>query len=173
MNSGFYWHVHHDKLMEWCFDYKRRVEYIKSNKPDNEINIRLRLLQPVKDIGILEELEIEIQLAINAARNREISEDNLNKRREGLDAEHSRLFDINNVKGAAFNLKDMIISKEMKDIRKEKSKLLNLVMDNMKKVREASIRYYNILNNYKDIIKELHNRECTYCVWNGKELAFI
>ena len=46
--SGFYWHVHHDILVEWCYDYDGRVSAIKETKPDNEIETRLRLLKPVK-----------------------------------------------------------------------------------------------------------------------------
>ena len=48
--KGFYWHVHHDKLIEWCYDYQERVDYIKSEKPTNEIETRLRLFKPVKNI---------------------------------------------------------------------------------------------------------------------------
>jgi len=45
----FYWHVHHDTLVEWCFDYKGRVRYIRTEKPKDERKLRLRLFQPVKD----------------------------------------------------------------------------------------------------------------------------
>ena len=46
--KGLYWHVHHNILVEWCYDYKERVEAIKGYKPQNEIETRLRLLKPVK-----------------------------------------------------------------------------------------------------------------------------
>jgi hypothetical protein len=45
--SGWYWHVHHDRLVEWCTDYDGRVEYIKAEKPAEEIETRLRLFKPV------------------------------------------------------------------------------------------------------------------------------
>lgn len=45
---GLYWHVHHLRLAEWCFDYQRRVDYIRAQKPAREIKLRLRLFQPVK-----------------------------------------------------------------------------------------------------------------------------
>ncbi len=45
---GFYWHVHHDILVEWCHTYKERVEAIKRYKPETEQGLRLRLLQPVR-----------------------------------------------------------------------------------------------------------------------------
>jgi len=47
-NKGMFWHVHHDYLCEYCYDYDERVEYIKKNKPKNEIETRLRLMKPVK-----------------------------------------------------------------------------------------------------------------------------
>jgi hypothetical protein len=47
--KGFYWHVHHDKLCEYCYDYDERVNYIKNDKPQNEIQTRLRLMKPVRE----------------------------------------------------------------------------------------------------------------------------
>ena len=45
---GLYWHVHHDVLMEYCYSYDERANYIKSDKPEHEIELRLRLFKPVK-----------------------------------------------------------------------------------------------------------------------------
>ena len=45
---GFYWHVHHDILVEWCHSYEERVEAIKTTKDIEEQPLRLRLLQPVR-----------------------------------------------------------------------------------------------------------------------------
>jgi len=44
-NSGFAFHVHHDRLVEFCTDYKERAAYIRENKPADEIELRLRLLK--------------------------------------------------------------------------------------------------------------------------------
>lgn len=42
----YYWHVHHDKLIEQLTEpIKNRIEYIKNHKPKNEIETRLRLLK--------------------------------------------------------------------------------------------------------------------------------
>ena len=43
--TGFAFHVHHDVLMEFCTNYKERVNYIKEHKPRGEQEIRLRLFQ--------------------------------------------------------------------------------------------------------------------------------
>jgi len=46
--TGMFWHVHHDKLCEWCYDYQERADFIKNEKPKNEIEIRLNLFKKVK-----------------------------------------------------------------------------------------------------------------------------
>ena len=47
---GFFWHVHHGILIEWCYNYNERAEYIRTRKPKNERETRLRLFQPVKNL---------------------------------------------------------------------------------------------------------------------------
>lgn len=42
------WHVHHNTLAEWCYDYQGRVNYINDQKLEQERPTRLRLFQPVK-----------------------------------------------------------------------------------------------------------------------------
>ena len=46
--KGVFWHVHHDVLMEYCYNYQERVDCIKNNKPREEIKTRLKLFKPVK-----------------------------------------------------------------------------------------------------------------------------
>ena len=45
--AGMYWHVHHDTLLEYCYDYNERRTFIERNKPANEQKLRLRLFAPV------------------------------------------------------------------------------------------------------------------------------
>ena len=51
--TGMFWHCHHDILCEWCYDYQERVDYIKREKSKNEIESRLRLFKPVKNVKAL------------------------------------------------------------------------------------------------------------------------
>ena len=46
--QGFYWHVHHDVLVEYCYDYDERRRYIANQKPEAERELRLRLFQKVR-----------------------------------------------------------------------------------------------------------------------------
>jgi hypothetical protein len=50
MNTKYYWHIHHRVLFEQATEpIKNRIAYIKSDKPECEVALRLRLLKPVKD----------------------------------------------------------------------------------------------------------------------------
>ena len=44
-NSGLAIHCHHDNLLEYCYNYDERVNAIKTTKPENEQEIRLRLFR--------------------------------------------------------------------------------------------------------------------------------
>ena len=64
--KGFFWHVHHDALLEWSDNSNERIEYIKANKPKREQKLRLRLLKPVK--GELPEAVLKAWAAYVKAR---------------------------------------------------------------------------------------------------------
>ncbi|MFH1451013.1 MAG: hypothetical protein ABIF89_00160 [bacterium] len=65
-NQGFYWHVHHRILIEWCYDYVERTKYIRTEKAKDQRETRLRLFQPVK--GDLPQEVIKARQALNEAR---------------------------------------------------------------------------------------------------------
>ena len=45
----YYWHVHHEILCEPLTEpIQTRIDYIKANKPEYEVETRLRLLKPVQ-----------------------------------------------------------------------------------------------------------------------------
>jgi len=46
--KGMFWHVHHDVLVEWSDDIRKRIRYVKKAKPKGEIKLRLKLMKPVK-----------------------------------------------------------------------------------------------------------------------------
>lgn len=48
-NLNLYWHVHHEILVENLIEpLKNRISYIKRNKPEKEVKLRLKLLKKVK-----------------------------------------------------------------------------------------------------------------------------
>ncbi|MBI2677136.1 MAG: hypothetical protein HYX21_04305 [Candidatus Yanofskybacteria bacterium] len=48
IKKGLAMHLHHEKLVEWCFDYDERAEYIRTQKPPEERETRLRLFKLFK-----------------------------------------------------------------------------------------------------------------------------
>jgi hypothetical protein len=46
--TDFWWHIHHEQLYEYLTEpIRARINYIKENKPKDEIELRLKLLKPV------------------------------------------------------------------------------------------------------------------------------
>ena len=45
IKKGLSIHCHHNRLLEYCYDYDERVEAIKTDKPKSEQKIRLRLFK--------------------------------------------------------------------------------------------------------------------------------
>ena len=42
-----YWHIHHDTLLEKTSNIQERIDYIKAEKAEAEIPLRLKLMTPV------------------------------------------------------------------------------------------------------------------------------
>jgi len=61
VQKGFFWHVHHRVLLEWCYDYDGRASFIRSDKLESEQETRLRLFKPVR--GKLPQEVVEAQQA--------------------------------------------------------------------------------------------------------------
>ena len=54
IKSGLSIHCHHNILVEYCYDYDKRVEVIKRDKPENEQEIRLGLFKLLPEEAINE-----------------------------------------------------------------------------------------------------------------------
>ena len=49
MKLKYFWHIHHNNLCEPLIEpLENRIRYIKQEKPEDERELRLRLLKPVK-----------------------------------------------------------------------------------------------------------------------------
>lgn len=46
--TGFFWHIHHDYLVEYSNNIHERLDYIRRQKDSNEIDLRIKLLKPAK-----------------------------------------------------------------------------------------------------------------------------
>ena len=65
-STGFHWHLHHSKLVEWCYGYEERAKYIRTRKPEHERELRLRLFKKVQ--GTLPDEVVEAWQAHAKAR---------------------------------------------------------------------------------------------------------
>src|SRR3990167_2433760 len=66
IQTGLFWHVHHEALLEWCYNYDERVAYIRKEKSKEEQGTRLRLFKPVK--GTLPQEVVKAGQELNKAR---------------------------------------------------------------------------------------------------------
>lgn len=46
--TGMFWHVHHDVIVEYCHSYDERKNFILRSKPKSEQELRLKLFKPLK-----------------------------------------------------------------------------------------------------------------------------
>ena len=67
IKSGFAFHLPHDRLVDFCFDYDERVKSIKVDEPQDEQALRLRLLQMIPESRLPRPL-IEAWETYNEAR---------------------------------------------------------------------------------------------------------
>ena len=54
--TGYAFHCHHDKLVEYVYDYAERVNVIKRDKPKGEQELRLRLFRMIPEDKVPEEI---------------------------------------------------------------------------------------------------------------------
>jgi len=141
--QGFFWHVHHGILIEWCHSYDERAEYIRTKKSSDEQETRLRLLQPVK--GNLPEEVIEagrVYGEAERARNEAWRAYDEVKRAYGeawFKAKADRAYD---EAGQAYN-------------------------EALRVYDEARQVYYDAVNKNISKIEALHAEECPNCPWDG------
>ena len=65
---GLAFHCHHKVLVELCTDYDDRLDFIKRNKPANEIPTRCRLFRLIPDSKLPEKI-VRTVIAYRKARN--------------------------------------------------------------------------------------------------------
>ena len=49
ISQGLAFHVHHDTLVEYCYNYNERIINIKNSKPKDEQELRLRLFKLIPE----------------------------------------------------------------------------------------------------------------------------
>ena len=142
--TGFYWHVHHDILLEYCYDAQERTDFILENKPESERALRLRLFQPVK--GKLPKAVVKAHIALDKAR---IAQD---KARITWEKAYIAMQTNKGRGAAAVNRTYIAWEKACIALNKAEIALDKAVADNM------------------PAIEALHAKECPDCPWNGRTI---
>jgi len=141
------WHVHHETLIERLTEpIESRIEYIRDNKPKNEIDTRLRLLKLVNDQARAEKAQSEYDAIVSKAQ----SEYNaiFSKARSEYDAIFSK----------PRSKYDAIESKAWSDC--------NAIFSKARSEYDA-IRSKAWSDSGLDA---LHKKECKKCPWDGKTI---
>ena len=154
--SGFYWHVHHDVLFEYCYNYDERVNFIKANKPKKEIPVRLNLMQPVK--GKLPEEVVKTRKACGKAQ-------------EAFD----KAWEAYGKASEAYD-KAWEAYGKARDAYVKASEAYYKAREAYGKAREVYDKawdaYEKALENNRDYLNKLHSKECPDCCWDGRKLDF-
>ena len=150
MIKGFYWHVHHDKLIEWCYNYQERVEAIKE-KPKNEIETRLRLLKPVKNFKVLPKKWVEAF-------------------KKWVEADKKRVEAVNKW-DEAFR-KWLEADEKLDEAVKKWDEAHKKWLEAFRKWLEAYKKRDEADEKFMPELEALHKKECGCKEWNGKEIVF-
>ena len=146
MKVGFYWHVHHTVLLEWCYNYGERVRAIMDTK-GKEVETRLKVLKPVKEPLPRDLMEIGWEYATEIVRNSDAFQRIIWLKEIYFKTAHQPYWEMFNKAQ-----KDYIEIKKYFD-----------------KTRK---RYDEVLLKYAPLLDKLHKKECGCKEWNGKELVF-
>jgi hypothetical protein len=157
--TGFFWHVHHDVLMEWCYGYDERKAYNLEHKPAEEQELRLRLFKPVQDVEALtpadkayEEAEIQAgkvygETIATADKAYEEAKAQAQKAYEEAEIQAGKVYE--EAIAPAQNTHQKAIAQA------DKAYL------------EAEAKAWSA---YLEAILSVHARECPNCPWNGESI---
>ena len=59
--TGMYWHVYHDSLLDYCYDYDGRLQYIEKYKFESEQKLRICLFKLVQHPELLPPALADVQ----------------------------------------------------------------------------------------------------------------
>ena len=144
----WYWHIHHDVLVGKLLEpITNRIEYIKSNKPKNEIETRLRLMKPAS--GVAPALEQYKKIQAQAWEQYE------------------------KIKTQAWEQYKKIKTQAWEQYEKIQTQ----AWEQYEKIQAPALEQYKKIQaqaweQYKKVIEKLHEKQCGCKEWNDKEIVF-
>ena len=165
MSFPFYWHGHHDILLEPC-DYEDRVAFIKAHKPLEEQEVHLARLKPVRG-----QLPPEIVVA-GAAYERVLAA--LDQARVASTQARVAYGKARAVYTRAKIFRDLAAYEGAWAAEKQARAAYDRVLaacDQAGAVYEgARAAYEGIIKKHQEELDTLHAQECPNCPWDGKTL---
>ncbi len=168
VQRGFYWHVHHGKLIEFCYGYEERASFIRTDKPAHEQETRFHLFKPVK--GSLPQAVVEAWQVYNkawqvydeASQARDKAGQVCDKARQVYD----KAWQAYDKAGQAYDIASQAYDKawQARDIASQARYKAWQVCE------KAWRAWDKALNNNMPAIIALHEKECPNCPWNGETI---
>ena len=155
----FYWHIHHDILVEEQTEpIENRINFIKNNKPKNEIKTRLRLLKKAKGVDqAWEQYEkVEAQALEQYKKVKAQAWEQYKK------VEAQALEQYKKVKAQAWEQYEKVKAQAWEQYEKVEAQAL----EQYEKVKAQA------LEQYEKVIEKLHKKQCGCKEWNGQEIIF-
>ena len=157
MTHEFYWHIHHEHLIEELTEpIQNRIDYINTHKPIDEQETRLRLLHIVTDQSTASKALKEY----NDIKSKALKEydDIVSK------AKSKALKEYDDIKSKAK-------SKTWREYDDIKSKALKEYHDIDDKAKsKASKEYHDIVSKaFKECFNALHDKECPNCPYDWEQ----
>ena len=175
VQKGFFWHVHHRVLLEWCYDYDGRASFISEQKREDQKETRLRLFKPVK--GKLPQEVVEAwQAYIKAWQAIDKAWQALNKARQAYyetQQAYNEAWHAYNRAGRASDEVWQAYNRarrayvEAGQVRVEADRAYNKAQRAYYRARQA---LDEALHKNMPAIEALHKEECHNCPWNGNTI---
>ena len=159
--SGFFWHIHHEVLLEWSNDIRERIAYIKDFKPVDQVEIRLRLMQPVK--GELPTAVVEAHKVFDEAE----------KAYNEAQRAYYEAIKVHVEAGKAYAAAKVCNNKALE----ANNEAFKAYYEALKAYNEAAKAYNEAWDVHAEAlianaaaIEKLHRKECLDCPWDGKTI---
>ena len=175
VQTGFFWHVHHRVLLEWCYSYNERASYISEQKREDQKETRLRLFKPVK--GKLPQEVVEAGRVLDKAWH---AYDEAGRASDKAWHAYNRAGRASDKAWHAYNRAGRASDEvwqaynrarrayvEAGQVRVEADRAYNKAQQVYNKAWRV---YDEARRNNMPAIEALHKEECHDCPWNGKTI---
>lgn len=142
----YYWHIHHDVLVEQTDNINERINYIKEWKNPLDIPLRLKLMTKVKNPRKLPKEWKDEEMKLEKAYKK------LEKAGKEKDTIFSKLIKSNKLIDLKWEVAKWNWSEALEQ--------LNIIIEKHRKVSEK----------YKSQLEALHKEEHPDCPWDGKSI---